>query len=192
MSIIRHCFALVFFSVSSFTFAEETDVTGGEIENVLNAYFDAISNRNADQLRAVLGDHFVGIDAATLKGKRQARIEIVDTADETSLFPPKGNLDMVGLKVSSTEVKTLASNRTVAFASFVASRPLREKEAERLKGALKFLADLPDDSEHFANAAAQRTWLEKTLTANAFAFPMFAMLGRHGDEWKVICMAFPE
>lgn len=189
-SLIPHLvFAAIVFTCPNLGYAQPTDAAK-EIEKVIADFFNAISNRDASAVRQVLGDRFVGMDVVTEAGNKNARIEFVDTAEDKKLLPPEGNDDMVGLRVSSLNAQFSDSNPTVAIASFLASRPLTEKQLERFRKGLESLKDLPEDRT--ANEADRVRIIEKIVAERQIQFSMLAMLGRRNGEWKIICMAFPE
>ena len=170
--------------------AQQTD-TATEIEKVIGDFFNAITARDALAVRNVLGKRFVAMDTVTEAGKKNARIEFLDTTNSQKLLPPEGNTDMANLRVSSLKAEFSDSNPTVAIASFVASRPLTRKELEGFRKAIdpKTLTDAGVDP---ADSAVERARIGKWVSEKEIRFSLLAMLGRQDGKWKIVCMSFPE
>jgi hypothetical protein len=173
--------------------AQQTDPTK-EIEKVIGDFFSALSARDASAVRNVLGKQFVAMDVVTQAGKKNSRIEFLDTSDDEKVLPPKENNDMAGLRVSSLKAEFSDSNPTVAIASFVASRPLTEKQLEAFTKSLAIDPRTFRDNSAVDPAVyeAQRARIEKWVCEKQIQFSMLAMLGRQNGKWKIVCMSFPE
>ena len=182
--------AALFAAFPNHGWAQQTD-TATEIKKVIGDFFNAITARDALAVRNVLGKRFVAMDTVTEAGKKNARIEFLDTANSQKLLPPEGNTDMANLRVSSLKAEFSDSNPTVAIASFVASRPLTRKELEGFRKAIdpKTLTDAGVDP---ADSAVERARIEKWVSEKEIRFSMLAMLGRQDGKWKIVCMSFPE
>ncbi len=192
-TIISTLLIAAIFSISSnHSWAQQTG-TAKEIEKVIEDFFNAISARDVSGVRNVLGKRFVAMDVVTESGKKNSRIEVLDTANSEKILPPEGNTDMANLRVSSLKAEFSDSNPTVAISSFVASRPLTETELEGLRSTLaidpKKLDDLGVDP---AFSTVRRARIKKWVSEKKFQVSMFAMLGRQDGKWKIVCMSFPE
>lgn len=126
----------------------------------------------------------------TKDGKKNARIEYLDTANNRRILPPEGNDDMAGFRVSSVKAEFSDSNPTAAVASFVITRPLTEKQLESFRRAIdpkRFTGvEPPKDYE------VQRARIQKWVSEKRIQFSLLAMLGRQDGQWKIVCMSFPE
>jgi len=183
-----------FFATSpNLGWAQQAD-TAKEIEKVIGDFFNAISARDASAVRNVLGKRFVAMDVVTESGKKNSRIEFLDSTNSEKLLPPEGNTDMANLRVSSLKAEFSDSNPTVAIASFVASRPLTQKELEGFRRSLAidpktFTDDSVADPAVYEVARAR---IQKWVSEEQIQFSMLAMLGRQDGKWKIVCMSFPE
>jgi len=183
-----------FFATSpNLGWAQQAD-TAKEIEKVIGDFFNAISARDASAVRSVLGKRFVAMDVVTESGKKNSRIEFLDSTNSEKLLPPEGNTDMANLRVSSLKAEFSDSNPTVAIASFVASRPLTQKELEGFRRSLAidpktFTDDSGADPAVYEVARAR---IQKWVSEEQIQFSMLAMLGRQDGKWKIVCMSFPE
>lgn len=171
--------------------AQQTDTV--EIEKVIGDFFNAISARDASAVRNVLGKRFVAMDVVTESGKKNSRIEFLDTANSEKILPPEGNTDMANLRVSSLKAEFSDSNPTVAIASFVASRPLTDKQLEWFRSTLAIDPKTLDDSGvDPAEYEVKRARIKKWVSEKEIQFSMLAMLGRQDGKWKIVCMSFPD
>jgi hypothetical protein len=190
--IIRALLLTVLFAAFPISGSAQTADAPKEIEKVIGGYFAAISVRDAAAMRKVLAKEFVGMDTVTEAGKKNARIEILDTANDKKILPPEGNDDLAGFRVSSLRAELSDSNPTAAIASFTISRPLTEKELKNFQEAIdpkNFKAagvDLPKDYE------VQRTRIQKWVSDRNIQLSLLAMLGRQDGKWKIVCMSFPD
>jgi hypothetical protein len=182
--------AVLFATFSDPAFAQTTDATK-EIEKVIGDYFNAISVRDASALRKVLGTRFVGMDSVTEAGKKNARIEFVDTTNDKEILPPEGNNEMAGFRVSSLRAEFSDSNPTAAIASFMISRPLTGQQLEGFRRAIdpKTFKDAGID---LADHEVERARIQKWVSEKHIQFSLLAMLGLQDGNWKIVCMSFPE
>lgn len=177
--------------LATFPSSAQTTDASKEIEKVIGDYFAAISERDASAVRKVLAKQFVGMGAVTESGRKSARLEYLDTANNKQILPPEGNNDMVGFRVSALRAEISESNPTAAIASFTISRPLTERQLEDFRRVIdpKTLADAgvapPKDYE------TQRARIQKWVSEKQMQFSLLAMLGLQDGEWKIVCMSFP-
>ena len=190
-SLIRTLLLAVLFAAFPNSGSAQATDAAKEIEKVIGDYFAAISVRDAAAMRKVLAKQFVGMDTVTEAGKKSARIEFLDTANDKEMLPPEKNDDMAGFRVSSLRAELSDSNPTAAIASFTISRPLTEKELEGFRRAIdpKTLTDAgvdpPEDYE------VERARIQKWVSEEHIQFSLLAMLGRQDGKWKIVCMSFP-
>lgn len=168
--------------------AQQPDSSEQAVGEVIEHYFDAVTNRDAPALRKVLGKKFVVMHAITEAGNKNAHVEFVDTADDSKLLPPEGNDDMHGLQVTSMEVQFSDSNSTAAIASFVVSRSLTKSEMVHFQTLLQHLKAT---SENRTEPDVDQVRIERMLADEQMRYSMLAMLGRQAGEWKIVCMSFP-
>ncbi len=190
-SIIRTLLLAVLFTAFPSPGSAQTAGAAKEIEKVIVDYFAAISARDASALRKVLAKQFVGMDSVTKAGKKSARIEYLDTANDKRILPPKGNDDIVGFRVSSLRAEFSDSNPTAAVASFVITRPLTEKQLEEFRRAIDPKTFTDAGVEPPKGYEVERARIQKWVSEKHIQYSLLAMLGRQDGQWKIVCMSFP-
>jgi hypothetical protein len=173
--------AVILMAFLHFGNAQQVDTTK-EIEKALDDYLAAMSTRDVNALQAVLSGHFVAIEA----GDKNANVGMVDTANGNGLLPPEGNRDWDRdkIKMASDHAQISTTHPSVAMASFILSFPLSEERVADLQAAL---IDAPLEFDEVRRKAA-----EMIISDRAVHNSMFAMLARHGEKWKIVCMSFPK
>jgi hypothetical protein len=161
--------------------AQETNATK-EIELTIQRYFDAMSARDVEGLRATLDKRFVVVEARQDK----ARTQVVDSGDARQILPPEGNhdWDKDKLKIASIRVEVSDTHPSVAMASILVERPLDDRAVAGMQETLRVNAAGLDE--------AKRKALTKWITARAIDQSMLAMLARQESNWRLVCLSFPK
>jgi len=173
--------ALVATVLTAFVAAEARGLDATvDIENTINGYFRAMSQRDAKGISEVVDKSFVAVEA----GGKSARTQVVNTTDPKRLLPPAGNDDWTNVKVSSLKANISATDPTLATASFDLIFPLSENQRGDFQKAL--------NDNRVPLKESQRKAIAKVIANKAFHHTMFAMLARDNGKWKIVCLTLPK
>lgn len=169
--------------MASFELASAQDTTAAKaVETTIQRYFTAMSERDAEGLRAVLDKRFVAVETRQDK----ARTRVVDSGDIKQILPPEGNhdWDKDKVKVISIRVDVSETHPSVATASISVARPLDEKTVAGMQEMLRMNGPGLDE--------AKRKALTKWIAARAIDQSILSMLALQEGNWRIVSMSFPK
>jgi hypothetical protein len=167
------------------------------IRAVVEQYFQALKDRDAEGMRNILSSPLIAVEAGDLN----SHIEVIDTRNTKTLFPPEGNDDWENVTISEMNVTISESVPSVAMVSFVLMMKLGDEEIKRMEETVASEDPPPPPfsitKEEWKQA---RKRVERAIKDGGHRVELLALVVREGSNarvarkdgrWKIVVITLP-